>query len=404
MENSITKSQPTTLTSASVDQFLPPPQPWAKSIGRRIIIMFGGLVLVLAILPYEQTVRARGIIRPSGENTLVQSEQQGIISRVLIRANQIVKSNQILAVIDQQQLLVRRQQILKELDQVSEQRRQIMQQQQQLKTELLSNRILNQAQIGASKGDVNKADATLTLAQTEMNRYRELAEIGAVPKLLSQEKAASFLIASSALSQAQYGVAEQQAKLRAEVARLSQGLNGLRSQLAEQERQTVALKTQLAEVNRSMRHAAIRSPIEATVITTRLNHVGQVVNTGEVIAELSPLQAPMVAKAQIAAKDIGEIKRGQNVYLRIAACPYSRFGIVTGRITAISADSAMGQQDASKNDPYYELTISPGKRMLGRGNAQCNLKIGMDLQADVVTHRTTILGFLSNKLRLDTNS
>ena len=132
-----------------------------------------------------------------------------------------------------------------------------------------------------------------------MTRFRELAKVGAVPQLLSQEKAANYLIVTNELRQARYGVAQQQAKLLVERARLFQQRNGLQSQLAEQERQSLALSRELADVKRILANTAVRAPFAATVVRTSLNHVGQVVNAGEVIAELAPTQAPQIGRAHV---------------------------------------------------------------------------------------------------------
>jgi multidrug resistance efflux pump len=338
-------------------------------------------------------------VRPRGENTLIQSEQQGRIARVLIRANQRVQAHQVLAVLDQQHLRTRQRQLSQELQQVARQRQQTQRQQGQLQMELSSSQRLQLAAIAVSRGDVRKAQASLALASTERQRYEELARVGAVPLLLSQEKAASFLIADSSRSQAELAVAQQRARLQAETARLAQGLNSLESLLAEQTRQALALRSALADVNRLIDQAAIRSPVAATVVSTQLNHAGQVVNAGEVIADLAPLQAPLVIKAQIPAKEVGNIRAGQRAYLRIGACPLSRFGLLKGRVAAISADSATAAGGAGTG-PLYELTIQPEGRELRQGRERCALRIGMDLQADVLTRRTSLLGFLSSKLRL----
>jgi HlyD family secretion protein len=254
-----------------------------------------------------------------------------------------------------------------------------------------------------SRGDVAKANASLRFANTEMTRYRELAKVGAVPQLLSQEKTANFLIMTSELRQARYGVAQQQAKLLVERARLFQQRNGLQSQLAEQERQTLGLSRELADVKRILANTAVRAPMAATVVRTTLNHVGQVVNAGEVIAELAPTHAPLLVKALVPAKDVAAVRPQQKTYLRVGACPYSRFGLLTGRIKQVAPDTMAapaGAAAASGGGPFYEVTIQPDRRELGKGQERCALRIGMDLQADVMTKRTTIMGFLFSKLRL----
>lgn len=403
MEHSIVKANAGALVVAEVDQFLPPPGPWARSIGQHVVVASGVILLASCVLPFEQTVRAKGVVRPSGDNTLIQSDQPGRIARVLVRANQRVAAHQILAVLDRHPLEGRQRQLEQELRQVQTQRLNTRAQEQQLQAELLSNQLLNRAAIDMSRGDVAKANASLRFANTEMTRYRELAKVGAVPQLLSQEKAANFLIITNELRQARYGVAQQQAKLLVERARLFQQRNGLQSQLAEQERQALGLSRELADVKRILSNTAVRAPMAATVVRTSLNHVGQVVNAGEVIAELAPTHAPLLVKALVPAKDVAAVRPQQKTYLRVGACPYSRFGLLTGRIKQVAPDTMdapAGAAAAPSGGPFYEVTIQPDRRELGKGQERCALRIGMDLQADVMTKRTTIMGFLFSKLRL----
>lgn len=401
MEHSITKSGAAPLAIADVDQFLPPPGPWARAIGQRVVLAAGLLIVASCVLPFEQTVRASGVVRPSGDNTLVQTDQPGRVARVLVRANQLVRAGQVLAILDPRHLQGRQRQLRQELLQLQAQRNQTQAQQLELQQELSSNQLLHQSLVEASRGDVAKADASLSFARTEFQRYRDLAKVGGVPELLSQEKSANVLIAGSALRQARFGVAQQQAKLRAERARLAQELSGLQRQRAEQERQALALNTELADVQRVLANTAVRSPVDGTVVRTVLNHAGQVLNGGDVIAELSPSHAPLLVKALVPAKDVAMIRPQQLAYLRVSACPFSRFGLLRGRVRHIAADTtaSAGRTDEPAGS-FYELTIQPGGRELRQGGEHCRLRFGMDLQADVMTRRTSIIGFLLAKLRL----
>jgi HlyD family secretion protein len=132
--------------------------------------------------------------------------------------------------------------------------------------------------------------------------------------------------------------------------------------------------------------------------------VGQVVNAGEVIAELAPTHAPLLVKALVPAKDVAAVRPQQKTYLRVGACPYSRFGLLTGRIKQVAPDTMAAPAGATAaaggGGPVYEVTIQPDRRELGKGQERCALRIGMDLQADVMTKRSTIMGFLLSKLRL----
>lgn len=408
MEHPITPSnlgsQPGQLVPAAADDFLPPPGSWSHAIGKQVLIGAGILVAASCVWPIEETVRASGVVRPTGENVVVQSQLAGRVQQVLIHPNQRVQARQVLAVMDQASLTTTQQQLQTQLEQVQRQWRLTIQQQKDLEQESQSTALISSAQIGSSFGDVAKARATLNFAANEMRRYSELAKSGAVPVLLSQEKAARYSLAISELQQAQLGVAQQRARQSAEQAKLRQGASGLSNGLAELARQAAVLKIQLNDAERAVKNATIRAPISGSVVATSLNHAGQVLGTGEVIARIAPLQAPLEAKLLISGQEIGKIQPGQKTYLRISGCPYSDFGLMGGTVTAIAADAVPNAKGVASNQPAFEVSVQPRSKAFQNGKSRCDLRLGMDLQADVLTGRNTVMGFLLRKLRLVTQT
>ena len=400
MDHPITTSSHNHLVHVASDQFLPPPGSWSHSIGSRVLIAAGLLVVASCFWPIEETVRASGVVRPTGENVVVQSPLAGRIQKVLVRPNQVVQPNQLLAVIDQSSLKANRQQLLTELDQLQLQWRQTLQQKKDLDVELRSSALLSKALIGSSFGDVDKAKASLAFAASESQRYVSLARVGAVPELLSQEKVARYTQSMSELKQAHFSVAQQRARQLVDQAKLRQGLNGLNNTLAELARQKAGLDSRLIDATRALTTASIRSPISGSVVATSLNHPGQVLSAGEVIARLAPLHAPMEAKVVVSAQSIGKIRVGQKTYLKITGCPYSEFGLMIGEVTSISADALQQNKANVSAAPAYEVNVRPTNHSLKRGNSRCDLRLGMDLQADLMTGRNTVMTFLLRKLRL----
>jgi HlyD family secretion protein len=315
-----------------------------------------------------------------------------------------VQAHQVLAVMDQASLKANQRQLLTQLEQVQRQWQQTLQQQRDLRQETNSTALISKAQIGSSFGEVAKAKATLDFAANEMRRYGDLAKSGAVPLLLSQEKAARYSLAISELQQARLGVAQQRARQTAELAKLRQGDSGLSNGLAELARQAAVLKSQLNEAQRALSNATIRAPIKGSVVATSLNQPGQVLSAGEVIARLAPVQAPMEAKLLITGQEIGKIRLGQKTYLRINGCPYSDFGLMAGTVTAIAADAVPVGKASNNTQPAFEVSVQPSAKAFHHGKNRCDLRLGMDLRADVLTGRNTVMGFLLRKLRLATQT
>jgi HlyD family secretion protein len=102
----------------------------------------------------------------------------------------------------------------------------------------------------------------------------------------------------------------------------------------------------------------------------------------------------------VPAQSIGKIRVGQKTYLRVTGCPYSEFGLMTGKVTAISADALQQNKAMVTASPAYEVSVQPSTQSFKRGNDRCYFRLGMDLQADVMTGRNTVMTFFLRKLRL----
>jgi multidrug efflux pump subunit AcrA (membrane-fusion protein) len=82
------------------EDFLPGPGPWASALGRQLILLFLLGFGAMAVWPMRETVTASGVVRPTGENNVIQSEQGGTLQRVLMKPNQVVQPGDLLAVFD----------------------------------------------------------------------------------------------------------------------------------------------------------------------------------------------------------------------------------------------------------------------------------------------------------------
>ena len=101
--------------------------------------------------------------------------------------------------------------------------------------------------------------------------------------------------------------------------------------------------------------------------------------------------------------------------MRVSACPYSDYGTLKGKVTAIAPDAAFPEPDnpnlpSTANTPsqqrgaaLYEVAIEPNNRSLGKENNQCAIQLGMEGQTDIITREETVMKFLLRKARLTTN-
>jgi len=116
---------------------------------------------------------------------------------------------------------------------------------------------------------------------------------------------------------------------------------------------------------------------------------------------------PVEFKAQVASQDIGNVELGHPVTVRVAACPYTDFGVMSGEVSAIAPDATPQQSPtpAGTSVPggFFNVTIAPDDVRVGSGDRVCLLQPGMQGKADIITSEETILTFLLRKARLLSN-
>lgn len=313
-----------------------------------------------------------------------------------------------------------------------------------------------QAELTSAFANFRSTVASLRAAQSKRNRYQRVAKVGA----LSQDQ---FEEAQLAVDQQSQAVAAQKATVEAQkqtIERLQQevlaavarrqsaqaALNPSHAQvaiakeqiaqeqatgsatLATLDKERLALIQQRIEISKqSLRDArelqqvaidlsqtAITATADGIISQLNLRNPGQTVRSGEEIVQIVPSHAPLVVKAAVAPQDKSKLKEGQNVQMRVSACPYPDYGTLKGKVKAISPDAVAPHQNgatasdattvashkATTIDAFYEVTIEPSSLSLGQGKNQCSIELGMEGTVDIISREETVLQFFLRKARL----
>jgi multidrug efflux pump subunit AcrA (membrane-fusion protein) len=360
-------------------------------------------VLALAVWPWRETVRAAGVIRPAGENTIVQSRLDGTLASVWVKENQSVRKGERLAVLDRRSLEDEKRKLEAELQKSLAQEIDSGSETTALQQQQIAIQSLNASQLHSSESEIAKAEATLRFRQSELQRYRTLLSSGAVAITVVDEKQAQADLARNDLAKAHQALSEQRARGAAELARLRQGGSQTLSQRRELGKLLDQTRSRLAEVRRALENSDIQAPTAGIVISSNLRHPQQVIRAGDVLAQIAPLSGALIIKVQVPSRDVGTIRAKQSAYLRVSGCPYPEFGVMKAQVLNISADTI--DSDANQASPAnFQVSLQPSASQFKAGHRQCQLRHGMDVQADIVTRQTTVLGFLLTKIRLNTGA
>lgn len=244
------------------------------------------------------------------------------------------------------------------------------------------------------------------LARTTLTRNEKLAADGFLAPAQVQTKQEELIDADSrlqSLERARLSLMRDLQALRGEHA----ALNGqLQADLNQIERSRASLSQEGAE-NAARKSTVITAPFAGTVTALGLQ-AGQSVQLGQTLATLirdaQPGQATQGAlQAQLYApsRTAGFISPGQTVYLRYGAYPYQKFGLHTGRITAVSATPFapselppnLSQQIVSQvgsHEALYRINVQIDQQGIQAYGETIPLKAGLTLDADVLQERRKV--------------
>ncbi|NJM88902.1 MAG: HlyD family efflux transporter periplasmic adaptor subunit [Hydrococcus sp. RU_2_2] len=420
-----------------------------------VVIALVAAVPVSAILKYKTTVQAQATVRPAGELRIVQASTQGRVKKILVKGGQVVRKGEILATIDDSSLLTKQNQLQ---DRIGQQRLQLEKfnaQISQIDSQIVAEGDRNRATVTAAQAEfagsrrnyqdkqttaateireiqakLKATEATLSAVKVKAARYRMVEQEGAISKdqvaeaeLAVRQQEQELAATKASLQRASVSLHPNRAEIAIAERRIAQEENSGRAALASLQREKEALVQQQIEANKQLqqdrrelqqvkidlRQTTITATSDGTISQLKLRNSEQTVQPGEEVAQIVPSNAPLEIKAAVSPSDMGKLKQGQIVQMRVSACSYTDYGTLKGTVKQISPDTIRAQnndpandssQGASKAEAFYEVTISPANLTLGKGNDRCSLQLGMEGRADIITKEESVLKFLLRKARL----
>ncbi|BAU10759.1 hypothetical protein LEP3755_12510 [Leptolyngbya sp. NIES-3755] len=202
------------------------------------------------------------------------------------------------------------------------------------------------------EGQVADANSAVDFARTQTRRQRELADQGAIATNSLDEFVRREQSANQTLSQARAQLSQAQAQLNQATQQLEQRQNGARpEEIRQSEAQLASARAQLEQVQNRLEDTFIRAPFSG-VITQRYATVGAFVTPttqatagadGSASTSIFALANGLEVRAKVPEVDIGQIKRGQEVDIRVDAYPEETF---KGRVRLI-APEAVTERDVT---------------------------------------------------------
>ena len=175
-----------------------------------------------------------------------------------------------------------------------------------------------------------------------------------------------------------------------QIAEIDGQLNKL---VIEIDRKIAEINGQISQAKMTLKYQDITAPVGGTVFDFKAGTPGFVANTSEPILKIVP-DNTLTAKIFITNKDIGFVKPGMPVDVRIDSFPFSEYGDVKGKIVDIGSDAL----PADQAHPFerFPATIELEKQNLVIKGHPVTLQSGMSLSVNIKVRDRTVMSLLSD--------
>lgn len=197
-----------------------------------------------------------------------------------------------------------------------------------------------------------------------------------------------------------------------ELLRMQRQANDIQSQIVERTNKFRAdanselsrMEMELGQTNENLVGRAdivdrttVTAPVRGTVKNVRVNTIGGVIQPGENILEIVPLEEQLLVEGKIRPGDVAFLHPGLPATVKITAYDYAIYGGLKGVVQYISPDTLKDDQKAAAgraDDTYYRVLVLTDSSTLETRGKSLPIIPGMLASMEIRTGEKTILDYL----------
>lgn len=267
-----------------------------------------------------------------------------------------------------------------------------------------------EAEASTAKATIGKLQATIPLLLQKAEVHRALIGQQLVTKL-------AYLETEGKLVEEQHELEVQRMHLKeaeAAIAAITETRNHTASEferqlyadLSEAERKAAGLREDIVKSEEKTKLQHLVAPVSGTVQQLAVHTVGGIVTPAQQLMVVVPLDSELEIEAMISNKDIGFVEEGQDAQIKVDTFPFTRYGLLSGRILHVSGDAITPEQpkdkgsksenkeDAKPQDMVFAAKVSLGAKSMQIDNRLVALSPGMAVTVEVKTGRRRIISYL----------
>lgn len=405
----------------------------SKIIFKAMFIAFFAVfvfIIWLMIAELSSGTIATGTVMPETETKIIQHLEGGIIEKVYVSDNTLVKEGDLILSLDQSEINASIAILQNQYDALDSVIKRLIAESEGRELALsdtfdkLPTSIQTQWKLFKIRGEALKKDNDI-LAQHIVQTEQEIQALESEKEALETNKAslseeiatAKSLYKSRYIEKTQYHNIHNQfadvkgrlARNEAEISQAKQKIIETRMQMTKLEHdwktrvyeELVDVQTRIKDVQEKqgvmlekLKRTIVKSPLDGRIKEIKFKLKGGVISPGGIVVEIVPTEEKLVVEAEIDPDHIDNVTIGMKSFVKFTAYNRRKQDPLEGEVVAISADTFKNDRtDVS----YYKVMVEISKEELQR-NKNVNLQPGMLAQVEIVLGTKTAMYYLLDPL------
>ena len=420
-----------------------PPSP----LGRRVLLALFGLLVALLLWSVigrlDIVAVAEGKLVPQSFLKIVQPAESGIVREILVREGQAVAEGQVLmrmdALISEADRRTLEADFYRKTLTLARIDAELGQAEfragaaapaglvREVEAQYRANRAALEAALAEERAKMEKARREMAVAQQVRTRlaetlphyraqdaaFEKLSKDGFAGPLMASDKRRERIEKEQELATQEHVIESARASIAQSEKRLAQIAADHRRQLFAERNEIQGQVDKLVQERAKQAHRQGLLELKASqagVVKDIATHTaGTVVQPGTVLLTLVPQDDVLRAEVWVSNQDIGFVRQGQPVKLKLAAFPFQKYGMVEGTVEHVSADAAdantQGQQNGgaergektgsrSAAPLAYRALVALKAMRIEQDGERLPLTAGMQATAEILLGTRSVLEYL----------
>lgn len=258
---------------------------------------------------------------------------------------------------------------------------------------------VNQANQQARQVEIASQKKLAANINDRLKARRTLAASKLLPKMELLEQERERLEVDRSLAQLQAAVSVLQAEYKSKQEQRSSYLAKNRREyydkLAEANNAIAVMEQGLIKAKEKHRQQSLRSPVDGVVQQLAIHTLGGVVQPAQQLMVIVPSHSTLEAEVMVLNKDVGFVRNGQHVEVKIDSFPYTRYGTITAEVSHVSKDAVQDE----KLGLVFPARVKLQRDTIAVDAQRVALQAGMSITAEIRTGERRVIEYLLSPLQ-----